>query len=279
VHGFVQATSPITKIDGATVTGVIQTNATLTPSDKLDWQVQVPASRGPDVLVDIGKTATIAPGNYGAVDIEEQGALSLSSGTYFFDTLQLEAGGKLLLDTSHGPVIIYVRTQVVEYGGTAVDSTGDGSNYLLVYLGTQNVNITSAFHGTIVAPSASLVLGTPSTGFYAGTFFAQNLEVRTNTTVMDRPFSGWPTLGVCAALQSAEATKATQLGLDPSVVYPIGADRQIVLPVGPGGTIELGLRYESGTGPVDSAGRFRVIALAADGTTVLGGSTFVIRRE
>src|SRR5258708_22670182 len=96
-------------------------------------------------------------------------------------------------------------------------------------------------------------------------------------TIVANPFVGFMYLGACNALTPDEVASATQLGLDPSTVYPVsGNERQIVLPVAPGGQITLGLRYESGTGPPDTSARFRAISL--DNGTVLGGSTFVIRR-
>jgi hypothetical protein len=72
---------------------------------------------------------------------------------------------------------------------------------------------------------------------------------------------------------------ATQLGLDPTHVYTVSGNQiQISLPVATGSSLKLGLRYESGNGPIDSAGRFRVIALSPSGAG-LGGSTSVVRRE
>jgi hypothetical protein len=47
------------------------------------------------------------------------------------------------------------------------------------------------------------------------------------------------------------------------------------LAVAAGQTIRIGLRYESGSGQVDTAARFR--ALLLNGSAVQGGNTYVLR--
>lgn len=104
------------------------------------------------------------------------------------------------------------------------------------------------------------------------------MTIRAGFAAIGRDDSPPGPAAVSNALTGAEQTAAQAAGLDPTVVYPVtGVETQVVLPVTPGCSVTLGLRYESGTGLEDSAGRFRVLSL--DGSTVLGGSTFVVRRR
>jgi hypothetical protein len=144
-------------------------------------------------------------------------------------------------------------------------------------------------HKIVVPPDAAEL---PSATMAAGAYFCTptrdgsaacrrggaNFASGADTTIQTQPYAGWTKLGACEPLTQAEQTAAQQLGLDPTAVYAVsGTEQQFVLPVGPAGSIPLGLRYESGTGLLDSAVRFRVIALNAG--VVVGGSTFVVRRQ
>jgi len=51
--------------------------------------------------------------------------------------------------------------------------------------------------------------------------------------------------------------------------------RHINLIVAAGSRVKLGLRYESGRAPKDTAGRFRVLSM--QGTEVLGGGNLLVR--
>jgi hypothetical protein len=188
--------------------------------------------------------------------------------------LTISPGATLSVDASAGPAVVYVRSTFTDLG-QVTEPRGGGTGTLFVYLGCLPVGVPAPFQGSFVAPSALLTVGP---GNVSGAFYAQDLTVVTGTTVTARPFAGWATVGACFALTAAEKTAASQLGLDPSRLYPVaGNERQIVLPVAAGKAVTLGLRYESGTGPEDSAARFRVLSL--DSGTVLGGSTFVVRRR
>jgi hypothetical protein len=279
VNGTVETSrSSITQEQGATVSGGVQTSAALTPSDHLEWQFTFPSGLGPPVNVPLFHTTNLAPGTYGLVTVPLSSTLALTSGTYFLDTLNINAGAHVTVNTAGGPTIVYVRTNWSDLG-TVTESPGGGANLLVVYLSPLPLGIAGPFQGSFVAPNALLTIGPTGLGGPAvGSFFAQNVNVFSGQSVVTLPFSGWSGLGACNALTSAEQTAAQAAGLDPTAVYPVSnVETQVVLPVAPGGNLTLGVRYESGSGLEDSAGRFRVLSL--DGTTVLGGSTFVVRRR
>jgi hypothetical protein len=277
VNGTVEtAASSISVQLGAKITGPTQTSASLTPADSLSWQVQIPGTLGTGVHVFPSQTQSIAPGNYGLVSVDIGGTLKLSGGMYVVDTFNISVGATVSVDTSQAPTVVYVKTGWADWG-TVAEPTGGGSRLLVVYLSLLPTGIAGPFSGTFVAPSTTLTVGPLGTGVATGSFFGQNLTILDGQTVVAVPFVGFVNLGACDALSSDEVAAATQLGLDPTTVYPVGGnEQQVVLPVAPGGQITLGLRYESGTGPKDTSARFRAISLESG--TVLGGSTFVVRR-
>jgi hypothetical protein len=63
---------------------------------------------------------------------------------------------------------------------------------------------------------------------------------------------------------------------NPYAIYPVvQKERHINLIVAAGSRVKLGLRYESGRAPKDTAGRFRVLSM--QGTEVLGGGNLLVR--
>ncbi|MGH7272389.1 MAG: hypothetical protein ACREJ3_18325, partial [Polyangiaceae bacterium] len=140
VQGAVFASSTVQQFQGATVTGGIQSNVVLTPADKLSWEVQLPTGTGTNVDLEPYHSTSIAPGNYGLVSVELGATLSLSSGTYYIDTLSIAPNANVAVNTSGGPAYVYLRSSFVDLG-TVTEAPGLGANDLFVYLGTLPVGI------------------------------------------------------------------------------------------------------------------------------------------
>jgi hypothetical protein len=146
---------------------------------------------GPAVDVAPGTSHTLSPGSYGAVEVDLAATLTLSTGTYYFDSLNLQPGGKISLAQSAGPVVVYVHTSVVSLGGTVVDSAGGQPQLLLGYTGILPVLLTSPFRGTIIAPNGKVTLGGgPCT--HQGVFLAHDIEVQAGVTVQYTPLTALP---------------------------------------------------------------------------------------
>ncbi len=90
-------------------------------------------------------------------------AVQLSAGVYYFDTLTLSGSAQLILPAS-GNVQIYIlnasgnSTPLNFTGGSVTNTAADPSKLTFLYNGTNNVSIASisnnAFYGTIYAPNA-----------------------------------------------------------------------------------------------------------------------------
>jgi hypothetical protein len=128
----------------------------------------------------------------------------------------------------------------------------------------------------MLAPYGYVRLSATTGDSHRGSFFGKEVDANADAKVTLVPFANWSTVGGCKPLTSEERTKAQSLGLDPNAIYAVKeAERHIHLKVAASSKLRLGLRYESGRAPRNTAGRFRVLSM--NGTQVLGGATFVVR--
>jgi RHS repeat-associated protein len=185
------AAATITKQPGAHIGGELHKNATLTPLDELSWTVHLPTTNnGPVALEPNDQPPPLVPGSYSQVTAKTGAILKLSTGTYYFNGLDLESGSKLHLDKTSGPIAIYVSGAAI-LRGDWVDDGGPEGDLLLVCLGSMDIFVEQVFTGTIVVPNAKLSLATlPIPLVYRGTFFARDIESHQDNTIQALSF-GW----------------------------------------------------------------------------------------
>ena len=186
VQGNVQTAGTV-RNNGATVTGqIIQHSApNLPPFPTLT--VPSPFPSGNDINVFGGRTVSLAPGAYDDVEVFSGGTLALQSGTYFFHELNVFPQGTLKLDTSGGTVTVDVKQSILYQG--SVSSNGAPNQFVLGYVGTQIVNLQTAFSGIVIAPSAIVQLTGLSGAEYAGAFYGTQVIVNSGITVTESPFA------------------------------------------------------------------------------------------
>ena len=275
VTGDVNLGGTLTRQDGTTITGRVNQTSALAPADVLSWSFTWPTTSGGNIDAQPNQVVTKAPGRFGAVSVKGTATLALSSGIYFVDALAFESGSKLLLDETSGPVTIYTRGGFT-FRGVEQTVSGAAPDVLVLATGTSPIVVETSFTGSIVAPSASLTLGSNG-GAFAGAFHGKDVVVRSDVTITPRRSAAWAEVPACRALTPAEKTTATAQGLSP-VLYPVlGREVKQGLPIPVGQTWKIGLRYDSGIQRQGTAGRFRVISLDAQGK-VEGGSTFLLRQ-
>jgi hypothetical protein len=176
------------RLEKAASVGAVTEHATLSPFARRTIRVPVPASDGGNVEVERGTSRMLAPAKFGRVHVERGGVLTVQGGTYLADSFEIEDGAELRLDTSDGSVSVYVRNDA-ELDGTV---TGDGSRFLLGYLGDRDLRLTSRFQGTALAPHGAVRLargeGSPaSSSPIRGTFYGKELSVEPGVTVREVP--------------------------------------------------------------------------------------------
>jgi hypothetical protein len=275
VRGALTTSDGVYKAHSATIDGPEQLSAVLTPDAESTWTV--PAFDGAsDVLVGPRHTRKLPPGAYRDVGLAPFSTLILSSGIYRIHRLFADSpSSSIQMDTAGGAITVYVE-EGLEVRAPVVDQVSGGSGGLFVVLG-DHAATGRLFQASLVAPYArEMELGEGPSAELAGTFFGRNVIVHPQTRITHKAFLGWGSIGACTPLTPDEQSKAVSLGLDPSAVYPV-ADyaRHIMVPVDAKSKVRIGLRYESGSGRANSAGRFRAISM--ENGKVRGGSTFIVR--
>jgi serine protease len=165
------------------VSGPITTNAPLTPPSLIQWNVPFNVVTN-NVTVTQG-TNSLAPGSYGSVTLQN-GGLTLRAGTYYIDRLTLEPNTTFTINSSGGPVFLYVRSSLI----FRANMVGSADKLLLGYLGTQLANLERTFNGTIVAPNARVRLAVGNTP-HTGAVLAKEVELDPGVKLTFRPFADW----------------------------------------------------------------------------------------
>ncbi len=191
VGGFVRAVGTIQTQPPVTI-GSQQPN-TATASTPTLFTVAPPATTQPFLFLDVDQPPAgqppraIAPGAYAGLDVHSRSRVSLTAGTYFFDSFNTEPDAQVFIDTSSGPIFIYTKTMFRFHGGF-VQSAGPVGRVLVGHAGTSNVDLQVGFVGTVVAPNAQIDLRRPTTGQHKGSFFGARIEAFSDSTILHIPF-------------------------------------------------------------------------------------------
>jgi hypothetical protein len=190
VHGDLTCTGAVTQQQGALITGNKREGQPL-PSQLAPLAVDVtwaPYVEN-EIYLQPDTSRVLASGSYGKVVVNARSHLYLTAGDYQFNELQFESGAQIHLDTSAGPIRMFVRTSLIERGTwNASDPTG--ANILLAYLGQNAVTFDANVAATVIAPNASVALGSGANLSFSGGFYARELEVRPDVKVVHVPFAG-----------------------------------------------------------------------------------------
>ena len=142
--------------------------------------VEYPPTSGGNVNA-IGPFAnvTLAPGRYDDITVTTGGTLRLSAGKYYLRRLLLSTSGDIVINTSAGPVEIYVTNSMSLTG----DVLGDASKILVGYSGTFPSNVSGNFNGTVLAPSSTLTITGGLLETQRGAFFARAIVLTAVTRI------------------------------------------------------------------------------------------------
>lgn len=127
-------------------------------------------------------TLSLAPTARANVHLKPKARLTLTPGTYYFESLELEPNSVVDL-AGNGQFVIFVKTQLSVKG---LFSSRPGSSLLVIYGGDRTASLDTGFDGTILAPFGGLTLGSGKDLFRGG-FYANSIEVRPNVTLIHAP--------------------------------------------------------------------------------------------
>jgi hypothetical protein len=147
-----------------------------------------PPATGGNIDLQPDQQLSIAPGSYGTAAIKSRSVLGLAPGDYYFHTLEvLEPQARLELAEPNAPVSIHVRDKLTFRGEVTVTGSSAFPLLFLVYQGALPAHLESRFQGTLLAPSAAIVVGSSSTP-HRGAFFGREVEVQAGARVIHMPF-------------------------------------------------------------------------------------------
>lgn len=193
VNGNCRTMGPFNAQAGATVSGLTIQNAALLQIPKLTLSVTftgtnlVNKEAGPPPA----PALDLPPGSY--ADVSVKGTLKLRTGTYFFNNLTVDSGGKISCTSGAGRITINIKLSCT-YRGSIVEATGGRPNVFVGVFGTGSVPVETAFPGTLVALGASVILGGNSPAVHSGAFYAKDITVGPDNTITHFPFQGPPAL-------------------------------------------------------------------------------------
>jgi hypothetical protein len=186
VDGNVRSASTIHIGSGVVITGTVTPNRAITFPPPLVVAANFPPTNVGSVSVSPGQTLSIAPNSYNQVTVFSRATGLLRTGTYFFNSLDLEPQAVVSLSQSAGPIVLKVRNSLI-WRGNDVLSSGTFTGFTLAYFGTAATVMESPFTGILVSPNGSMTLGSAGSGqTFTGQFYAGTLTVRPDVTVVCR---------------------------------------------------------------------------------------------
>lgn len=152
-------------VGSGSVTGTVLQNQSLPASSAIRFPVSIPAATQ-NVTAAPNEVATLAPGSYGALVVNGGARLTLTSGTFYFRSFDLEPTAQLVIPS--GGVTIFVTGAIIYRG--SINDGGNATRLRFFTFGAAQVRADAPFRGLLVASNApvSVAAGT-SAGFFYGT--------------------------------------------------------------------------------------------------------------
>jgi spore coat protein A, manganese oxidase len=172
-------------------------NVAIVPLPRLSF-----TAGGKNFTVDKGRSKTLQPGSYNTVKVKANGTLYLSSGDYYMNIFDTDAGATLSIDVSDGPANIFVVTELdlssyVKVLITAIHSMGGSgaTTHKLTFVTLQDPKVDigkyAQVQGTLIAQDAEVHFNVG--GQFKGSVMAEKITLDANVTFMrhdsPRPFS------------------------------------------------------------------------------------------
>jgi hypothetical protein len=150
-------------------------------------------SNGNAVTLQNSSTLALNDGDFvRSVDVHNGSTLRLNgAGHYYFEDMKFQAGGRLEIDHTGGAVEIYVRN-TFDWQGGVLNAGGRRAAHVIGVFGSLPVRFqqNATFIGTVVAPNATIDMGTTNTiagqGYFGG-FYGKKVIIHQGSTVVSEP--------------------------------------------------------------------------------------------
>ncbi|MBN2804977.1 MAG: hypothetical protein JXR91_17910 [Deltaproteobacteria bacterium] len=172
-------------VDTMIFTGTLTENANLTfdsmESDDLSGVV-FPANPGNAMNINANETKTLTPGYYPVVTLNSQATLKLSAGVYYFEGLNINSDSVVIIEAAPEDIQIYLNSAFT-LKESFVNGSGQQTDVFIGYVGDNTVELYAPFSGTLLAPDATVILGTSPDKTFEGRFVAGDLILTPDTVL------------------------------------------------------------------------------------------------
>ncbi len=178
--------------------------------DEADWPWRLNIELEPfeigdsNLVIHNGETIFLNGGErFASIKIESGGVLYLPTGNIYVGNLQLDAGGVIKYSQQTLETNLHVKNKILWHGDIALDvhqhfnRTVVAANKRMFYHGVSRTIIDSDWYGTLIAPSATVVLGQTSHKVICGQVYAKNIITHQYSKIYNVPFN--PTRPVVTA--------------------------------------------------------------------------------
>jgi hypothetical protein len=192
VNGFVKTASALSQQNNVVITGTVSQNYQI-QFPNLNVPVSFPTNNQGPLIVQPDQPGSGTPGAYSTGAVYSRGTLSLSAGTYCFDSLAIEPQAKVFVNSSAGPLVIYVKNDFT-YRGLFVETSGGTMKLAIICMGQNIVPLESPFTGTLVVPNGTINIQSSASPGHKGAFYARNITVQPDVVITHDPWTGVPTI-------------------------------------------------------------------------------------
>ena len=112
------------------------------------------------------------------IDLGNGDSMTLTAGNYYLSELTIDNGGTLTIDSSAGPVNIYLTGGLEAKNGSNLNVTGAPSNFTIYSNSTDNIVFKhgSTFKGTVYAPLATIEMKNSADAF--GILWGNKVDIK-----------------------------------------------------------------------------------------------------
>lgn len=186
IEGDATAGGVVNISPGAQVMGTTIENASVAT---MVLPVVTVSAGGSDIIVPKNGEYVLSPGSYGNVGTGKNSTLKLSTGKYYFETMDFQQGAVLSADVSGGAVTINLVDSVIFHKDARVDITGEGGSRFLTLRQASNKEVSidngASFSGSIIAPLATVKLNKDAA--FEGSIIADAIEVGNGASLNRHP--------------------------------------------------------------------------------------------
>lgn len=223
VSGDVIAGADAQLQETTSVTGAVQESGGALPPVGIHWTVKAPTNSLGNVSLEPDLYRDLQPGRFADLSVKSGATLTLHTGVYAFDSIQLEPDSIIQADDGNGPIQIIVQTGCT-FRGRIVSTTGGIPQVLFAVQGSQDVFVEAPFEGVMIAPNATIRFQAAQPEGHRALAFGKSIWLEPDTKIRRLPFNWGAILGPAYAPRFDNAPLHEMLGDNLNLTLRFQAD-------------------------------------------------------